>query len=164
MQWVRNLAHTGLVILFDEAEQVPSLRQRKEDIPLLVDHLVHKLNRELGKNVTGIEHSCLERLSTRDWPGNVRQMENVLRRAMVHAHGEVLLEETVVEALGEKTSSDSGEPVPAIPLLDQVEKDHILKALRYANGNKGKVCSLLGISRPTLQRKIRKYKLEKWKE
>jgi two-component system, NtrC family, response regulator AtoC len=139
---------------------VPSIRDRREDIPLLVDHLIHKLNRELGRSISQIQTSALQMLCQKDWPGNVRQLENVLRRALVQTHGSLLLEETVLEAFGESLGQERGGPAPSIRLLDEVEKEHIINALKFAAGNRGKVCELLGISRPTLQRKIRKYRIE----
>jgi len=139
---------------------VPPLRERREDIPLLVDHLVHKLNRELNKNINQIQSRAFKSLVERDWPGNVRQLENVLRRALVHTHGDVLLEESLVEPEEEPSKLDVPTASASIKLLDEVEKEHILNALKFARGNRGKVCELLGISRPTLQRKIRKYGIE----
>jgi two-component system response regulator AtoC len=139
---------------------VPSLRERREDIPPLLDHLVHKLNLELGRSITRIQTPAIQLLAKQDWPGNVRQLENVLRRAMVQTHGNMLLEENVVEALGENSLQEMGGTAVQVRLLDEVEKEHIVNALKFAQGNRGKVCELLGISRPTLQRKIRKYRIE----
>ncbi|PYV43880.1 MAG: sigma-54-dependent Fis family transcriptional regulator [Acidobacteria bacterium] len=139
---------------------VPPLRERREDIPLLVDYLIHKLNRELNKRISRIQSRALQSLVSRDWPGNIRQLENVLRRAVVHSHGEVLLEESLAESVGDILKSDTDPASSPIKLLDEVEKEHILNALKFAQGNRGKVCELLGISRPTLQRKIRKYDIE----
>ncbi|PYV86945.1 MAG: sigma-54-dependent Fis family transcriptional regulator [Acidobacteria bacterium] len=139
---------------------VPPLRERREDIPLLVDYLIHKLNRELNKRISQIQSRALQSLLNRDWPGNIRQLENVLRRAVVHSHGEVLLEESLAESVGDISKSDTDLASSSIKLLDEVEKEHILNALKFARGNRGKVCELLGISRPTLQRKIRKYGIE----
>jgi two-component system response regulator AtoC len=140
--------------------QVPSIRERREDIPLLIDHLVHKLNYELGRSISRIQTAAIQMLARQEWPGNVRQLENVLRRAMVQTHGNMLLEENVIEALGENLLQEMGSVASPIKLLDDVEKEHIVNALKFAQGNRGKVCELLGISRPTLQRKIRKYRLE----
>jgi transcriptional regulator with PAS, ATPase and Fis domain len=139
---------------------VPSLRERREDIPLLIDHLVHKLNSELGRSITRLQTTAIQLLARQEWPGNVRQLENVLRRAMVQTHGTMLLEENVVGTLGESVLQEMGGAPPQIKLLDEVEKEHIVNALKFAQGNRGKVCELLGISRPTLQRKILKYRIE----
>src|SRR5207247_707274 len=86
---------------------VPPLRERREDIPLLVDYLIHKLNRELNKRISQIQSRALQALLNRDWPGNIRQLENVLRRAVVHSHGEVLLEESLAESVGDILKSDA---------------------------------------------------------
>ncbi len=136
---------------------VPPLREHREDIPLLVEYLIQKLNRELGKKITKIQAAALQGLVNRDWPGNIRQLENVLKRAAVHTQGDILMEETLAESIDDTADLPPEAAVPKIKLLDEVEKEHILNALRFADGNRGRVCELLGISRPTLQRKIRKY-------
>jgi len=139
---------------------VPPLRERYEDIPILVDHLIHKLNRELSKKIGRIQSSALQSLVDRDWPGNVRQLENVLRRAVVHSHGDILIAESLDEPADEPMKPELHAGAAPIKLLDEMEKEHILNALKFTGGNRGKVCELLGISRPTLQRKIRKYGIE----
>ena len=138
---------------------VPPLRERPDDIPLLVDYLLHKLNRELQKKVNRIETRALEQLAACDWPGNIRQLENTLRRAVVHNQGDLLTADGVADAMQETVKSGVQSRSSAIKLLDEVEKEHILNALKFAGGNRGRVCELLGISRPTLQRKIRKYQI-----
>ena len=138
---------------------VPPLRERPEDIPLLVDYLLHQLNRELQKKVSRIQTRALEQLAACDWPGNIRQLENTLRRAVVHNQGDLLTADGVAEAMQETVKSGAQSRSSAIKLLDEVEKEHILIALKFAGGNRGRVCELLGISRPTLQRKIRKYQI-----
>jgi len=138
---------------------VPPLRERPEDIPLVVDYLLSKLNRELHKRISRIQTSALELLTTCDWPGNIRQLENTLRRAVVHNQGDLLTADGVKEAMQETVKSGAQSRSSAIKLLDEVEKEHILNALKFAEGNRGRVCELLGISRPTLQRKIRKYQI-----
>src|SRR5262245_23365446 len=80
---------------------VPPLRERREDIPLLVEYLLHKLNRELQKRITRIQTRALELLSACDWPGNIRQLENTLRRAVVHNQGDLLTADGVEEAMRE---------------------------------------------------------------
>ena len=140
--------------------RVPSLRERKEDIPLLVDHLVHKLNRELQKRIRSIQTGALQALIAREWPGNIRQLENVLRRAVVYSHGDLLTQEAVTEAADESEEGGLRSGSQPIKLLEEMEKEHILNALKYAEGHRGRVCELLGISRPTLLRKIRKYGLK----
>jgi DNA-binding NtrC family response regulator len=136
------------------------LRDRREDIPLLVDHLLLKLNHELNKKISRIQMRALQLLTELDWPGNIRQVENTLRRAVLHTHGDVLTEEAVDDALQEISKGGSQSSSSPIKLLDDMEKEHILNALKFSSGNRGRACDLLGISRPTLQRKIRKYHIE----
>lgn len=139
---------------------VPPLRDRREDIPLLVDHLLLKLNLELNKKIGRIQMRALRLLTELDWPGNIRQLENTLRRALVRTHGDVLSEEAVEDALRDISKAASQSSSSPIKSLDDMEKEHILNALKIAGGNRGRVCDLLGISRPTLQRKIRKYHIQ----
>jgi len=138
---------------------VPPLRERPEDIPLLVDYLLGKLNRELQKKISRIQTRAVELLAACDWPGNIRQLENALRRAVVRNQGDLLTADGVEDAMQETVKSGAQSRSSAIKLLDEVEKEHILNALKFAGGNRGRVCELLGISRPTLQRKIRKYQI-----
>jgi two-component system response regulator AtoC len=125
-----------------------------------VDHLLLKLNRELNKKIGRIQMRALRLLIELDWPGNIRQLENTLRRALVHTHGDILSEEAIEDALRDIPKVVSQSSSSPIKSLDDMEKEHILNALKIAGGNRGRVCELLGISRPTLQRKIRKYHIE----
>ncbi len=139
---------------------LPPLRDRPEDIPLLVEHLMVKINQRLQKNLRRVPREVLEKLQRRQWPGNVRELENVLTRAAVLSQGDMLLEEHLVET----TKGLGGQPAaPVIPLdaqiltLDEVERAHITRVFNVSKGHRGKTCQLLGISRPTLERKLRKY-------
>jgi two-component system, NtrC family, response regulator AtoC len=135
---------------------VPPLRERKEDIPLLVDHLLHKINIELHKKVTQIPKDVMDALIEYTWPGNVRELENFLTRAVVLSKGNVLSPDHIQGVL----VSRSAFPRPAeIKPLWQVEMEHVRRALTETGWNKGQACELLGISRPTLREKIKKYKL-----
>lgn len=128
----------------------PPLRNRKSDIPLLVDHLLNKINRNLNKNVTKIHRDVMDLILEYSWPGNVRELENVLTRSVVLCKGDVLLPDCLPTLLENSTHRDS-EVGPIMP-LDQVVKDHVLRTLEFTNYNKGETCKLLGISRPTLRR------------
>jgi two-component system response regulator AtoC len=138
---------------------VPPLRERKSDIPLLVDFFLHKISKELHKRPRQISQRALEKIMQYSWPGNVRELENVLMRAVVLSRDEVIMEEHI--------SIFSEVEVGAYPALkethfksiEELEKDHIKKALLKVNGQKGKACELLKISRPTLRKKIQKYNI-----
>jgi len=142
---------------------IPPLRDRREDIPLLVEHLLVKINHRLHKNLRRVPRETLEKLMARPWPGNVRELENVLTRAAVLSQGDLLLEEHLVEA-----SRPEPRPVDLAPTgadgrvltLDEVERAHIERVFAMTKGHKGRSCQILGISRPTLERKLRKYGLE----
>jgi DNA-binding NtrC family response regulator len=137
--------------------RLPPLRERPDDIPLLVDGLLGKINRELHKGVRYVEPEAMELLARYPWPGNVRELENTLTRAVVLATGEVLQAAML--------PISSTRPVPpadqTILPLHEVEKRHIAHVLRHTDWNKRRACALLDISRPTLDRKIDEFRLKK---
>ncbi len=140
--------------------RLPSLRERLEDVPLLVEHLLVKINQRLHKNLRRVPREVIEKLQRRPWPGNVRELENVLTRAAVLSQGDMLLEEALVDP--GMTARQDGPTVPVavndrIATLDEVERDHIVRVWALTKGHKGKTCQMLGISRPTLERKLKKY-------
>lgn len=147
--------------------KVPPLRRRPEDIPLLIKHLVGKINREFDRSVSRIPKELMDRLVAYPWPGNVRELENYLRRAIVISPQSVLREQDFVQyearALRMPVSTPTA-PAPSAPdaapvSLDTVEREHIERVLRTTKGNKSEACRILGISHPTLDRKIKKYGL-----
>lgn len=150
--------------------QLPPLRDRPEDIPGLVEHLVARINARLGRQVTKVPREVMTFLQGRAWTGNVRELENTLTRAVVLAPADVLgleLFSSVSEFAPSETVSVSASAIVSMPLiagevpsLDDVEREHILRVLRHTDGHRGRTCELLGISRPTLMRKIRKYNLD----
>jgi two-component system response regulator AtoC len=141
---------------------LPPLRERPEDIPLLVEHLMVKINQRLHKNLRRVPREVLEKLQRRQWPGNVRELENVLTRAAVLSQGDLLLEEHLVETTkgaGARPAAPALAVDAPIQTLDEVERAHIARVFAVSKGHRGKTCQLLGISRPTLERKLRKYGL-----
>jgi two-component system response regulator AtoC len=152
--------------------RVPPLRERREDIPLLVEHLLSRLGPRHGrKTLKKVSRSAIALLQRRDWPGNVRELENVLTRAAVLCQGEVLLDEHVREALLAVEPGDllsRGEPGPApsaadplagLASLEEVERSHLTRVFELTGRHRGKTCAVLGISRPTLERKLRRWGL-----
>ena len=145
------------------ALHVPPLRERREDIPLLVKSLLERINGRVHKRVTRVPPEVMEALVRLPWRGNVRELENVLTRAIVLSPGEVLLAESLpraeVPAPGEQSDALSW-LVPAdgpLPTLEEAERQLIERALVLTRGHKGRACQMLGISRPTLERKLAKY-------
>ncbi len=140
---------------------VPPLKERREDIPLLVDYLVEKINRDLGKSIRKVSPAVIEQLMEREWKGNVRELENVLRRAVVLSRGDILLPEAL-EATPMPEAGGGKEPgTEAAPFrtLAEVERDYILKVLKHNRWNKKRTCEILNIARTTLDRKIEQYHL-----
>ncbi len=141
--------------------KVPPLRERKSDIPLLVEYILRKINQELGKGIKKVEKEALRRMIDYDWPGNVRELENVLTNAALHTAGEVILEEVVTPLLGEKyyCYQNRGINQSKNQNLKEIEKEHIIEVLNRTNWHLGKACEILGVSRPTLRHKIKSYEI-----
>ncbi len=148
--------------------RLPPLRDRREDIPILVEALLAKINREVHKRVRYVSREAMAALSSYDWPGNVRELENALTRAVVLAKGDVLeleLLPIVARGAGEeprpRAAADAATTEADIAPLRDVERRHIERALRATGWNKRRACALLDISRPTLDRKIEEFGLER---
>jgi len=143
--------------------EIPPLRDRRQDIPALVHHLLERINEKVHKRVTRVPPEVLDHLVRLPWKGNVRELENVLTRAVVLAPGEVLLSEHLPSEAGSGAPERPanlgylGEDPAHVPTLAEAERILILRAMEMARGHKGKVCQMLGISRPTLERKLEKY-------
>ena len=138
---------------------VPPLRERKDDIPLLVDSFLKKFSAENQKNVCKIESRAKALLFNYDWPGNIRQLQNCIESAVVICSGE----EITMEDLPPSISNSSGENNISIPVgvtLDEAEKTIIAQNLAANKGNKSKTAEVLGIERKTLHRKLEKYGIE----
>lgn len=137
---------------------IPPLRERTEDIPLLVEHLLNKINRETRKNINRVPSELMELLIAYDWPGNVRQLENVLMKAVVMASGDVLSVSYLPdEIVSGGKSSDHPTSVDSQKTLKELERSHILSALTETGWHKGRTCKILGISRPRLERRIAEF-------
>jgi DNA-binding NtrC family response regulator len=134
--------------------RVPPLRERLGDVPALADHLVRKACKAAGKLAVVVTPESIERLMGYSWPGNVRELENCLTRAVVMATGDVLRPEHL-ELGGQPTGA-----VPRMTTLDDVEREHVARVLDAMGGHKSRTAEILGISRPRLDRLIRKYGLD----
>ncbi len=141
--------------------KVPPLRERKSDIPLLVEHILRKINYELGKGIKKVEEKALNRIMEYDWPGNVREIENVLTHVAINTQGEVILEEAIAPLLGQKAHlHQNPKDVPnKNQSLKDIEKGHIIEVLNHTRWHLGRACELLGISRPTLRHKLKSYEI-----
>ncbi len=138
---------------------IPPLRERKEDIPELVRHLMQELSPQLNRQVTQVENKALKILQSYSWPGNVQELQNVVMQAILLSHGDILEAKNIqLEGMAAKPKqNDVPEEMPES--LAEVEKAHIARVLAYVKWNKQKAASVLGITRPTLNAKIEKYRL-----
>lgn len=134
--------------------KLPSLRERCEDIPLLVGHFIKKCKSSIGKSVHGIEPEAIRVLQQYDFPGNVRELENIIERAVILATGELI----TARELG--IGSADSEPSIRRGTLDEIQKYAILNALRRWDGNRTRAAEELGITRRTIQKKIKQYALQ----
>jgi nitrogen regulation protein NR(I) len=164
--------------------QIPPLRERKEDIPELVSYFLKKFNREFKKKVVGMTPGAMEKIVSFGWPGNIRQLENVLKRAMILCQGEWILEDHLLLERGWETSfakAAEGSTKPMEDLLDLlfeelskaptalqdldmisiIERGFILRALKKTGGNQVQAALLLGINRSTLRGKMERYNIKK---
>lgn len=143
---------------------VPGLRKRPEDIPLLAEFFLTRFNAETGRRIKGFTPRAMEELLRYRWPGNVREMKNVIERAVVLTRGEYIdHDDLVLSTL--KTAGDTGTELENAPgtyeptSLADIEKMHILRTLTNTGWNKSKSAGILGIERSTLDRKIKRYEL-----
>ena len=141
---------------------LPKLNERKDDIPLLVDHLLTKygLESEGGKKTMSPEAMAL--LMKHDWPGNVRELENVIERVVILSKDTVIKPEYLPQIVRKEPQGDHRVFIPDRS-LEEMEKQYIYGVLRENNWNKSKSARILGIERMTLYHKIRKYNLDKLK-
>ena len=133
--------------------EIPSLKERKEDLEELTEFFVEQLTKKLKKNIKSFSKGFLERIRQYNFPGNIRELRNVIERAIIISKGNILSENTLPkEFFGEGINSreDSSN-------LAEVEKNHILKILKSTDGNKTKAAEILGIGLTTLYRKLQSY-------
>ena len=143
------------------AIHLPPLRQRRDDVPLLADHFLHRAAEGRGEPPKRLSPAALEVLQSYQWPGNVRELENALERAVILTSGEVI----DVDALPVRVTERKSEPLiaertPTNPTLEAIERAYILWVLQSENGNKTRAADVLGIDPSTLYRKLARYGVE----
>ena len=140
---------------------IPPLRERKEDILLLVNIFIEEGNKELGKNIKGIALEAKDLLLNYGWPGNVREVKNIVERAMILCTTDRILPENLPSELREQPSAPwKFSPDLEEYSLESMERRHISGVLMMTEGNKSKAARGLGISRSTLREKLKKYAIE----
>jgi DNA-binding NtrC family response regulator len=133
--------------------EVPSLRDRLSDVPQLAQHLTRRASRSIGRKAPVLSQEALDALVTQEWPGNVRELENCLTRAVVLASGDVIRAEHIT--VGSAAAGRAAAPLT----LEALERSHVEHTLAALDGHKAKTARVLGISRPRLDRLLRKYGL-----
>jgi DNA-binding NtrC family response regulator len=140
---------------------IPPLRERKQDIPFLANHFVHKLAPENGCQVEGITDAGMEKLMAYYWPGNVRELENVIERSLVMCTGTALdAADIKLEADRRPRAQTDAHFLPEGMTLDTYEREIIREALRRADGNKSQAARLLGLTRNALRYRLTQMGLE----
>jgi transcriptional regulator with PAS, ATPase and Fis domain len=137
--------------------QVPPLRERKEDIPQLVQNFIDRYNERLEKNVHSFSSGAMDLIFSHHWPGNVRELENVVERAMVLARSDVITGEDLSADL--QAQGHAANAIHSASNLERLERDHVKSVLEECGWNKYKAAKLMGISRSTLYSKIRRHGL-----
>ena len=136
---------------------LPELKERKEDIPLLVKHFIDKYNRESGREIKGVSQSALNELINHHWPGNVRELENTIERAVILCKGrEIQAQDLNPEILDSSRVSYDVEKKRVKNEIVELEKQRIMRALDKTSFHRGKAAKRLGINRKTLYRKMKK--------
>lgn len=140
---------------------LPPLRERRDDIPLLVEALLARAARKMERPAPPIDPQALDLLLHHDWPGNVRELENILTQALVQAREGAISADLIRFHSPQEIQADSPSTTDneVLQTLEAVEARHIQKVLWHTGGHKGNSCQILGISRPALDRKIKKYGL-----
>ncbi|NOR17584.1 response regulator [candidate division WOR-3 bacterium] len=139
--------------------EIPSLRERREDIPILAEHFLEKFSLSTGKTFHGFSEQAMQVLVDYDWPGNIRQLENSIEHAVVVANEPEIRTKFLPQMLV-MLETQRYETKPYLS-LEEVEKNHILTVLKTQNWNIKKTADFLGINRVTLYNKIKKYQFRK---
>ena len=145
---------------------LPPLRDRREDIPLLAEHFLAKYTEQMGKNISGISHQALELLMRYDWPGNIRELENTMERAVALESTPTVLAESLPATIRGEAARSSSTP-PALPAggfdleahVKKIERGYIAQALQRAGGVQVRAAELLGMSFRSFRYYVKKYNL-----
>ena len=147
--------------------ELPPLRLRSEDVPLLAEHFIQKYARDAGRRVSGVSPAAMEALKAHGWPGNVRELENIIHRSLLITDGPVIGIGDLPPGLGTGPVAPTlaeAAPISVAMSLDELEKTAIEKSLKRHGGNLSDVARQLGIGRSTLYRKLEQYGLREKKD
>ncbi len=145
--------------------ELPPLRERRQDIPVLIDHFLRELTERHGRGPVAVDPEAQERLLAHDWPGNIRELQNVLERALVLAEQDVIGPEHLPAEVGARRPAAEAPPRPPepapgpLPSLEEVERRHVIRVLEATGGSREEASRILGISRRTLTRMVQRWGL-----
>ena len=146
---------------------MPPLRERREDIPLLAEHFLATYGEQMDKPITGVSCEAMDLLLAHDWPGNIRELENAIERAVALEASPTVLPDSLSATIRGDVARVSAVPVGALPgsgfnleaHVQELERGHIAEALRRAGGVQVKAAELLGMSFRSFRYYVKKYKL-----
>jgi len=140
--------------------RLPPLRERMEDLPLLADHFLHSLARVYRREPPALADRALEWMRAQNWPGNVRQLRQTLERAVLVQEGDRIDLSDLVAFSDLESTQTPALPAAGSMTLEQMERAMIEKCVRHYGGNLSRVAEALGLSRPSLYRRLRKYGID----
>jgi two-component system response regulator PilR (NtrC family) len=146
---------------------LPPLRERREDIPLLADHFLAKYSEQMGKQIAGVSHDAIDLLVAHDWPGNIRELENVIERAVALESTPAILADSLppnIRGDAPRVAVGSTEALPESGFdleahVKEIERGYIAEALKRAGGVQVKAADLLGMSFRSFRYYVKKYNL-----
>ncbi len=137
--------------------EMPALRERKTDIPILANFFLQRFARENGKPIKGFSDGALESLVAYDWPGNVRELENAVERAVVMTNNDLVQQDALPTNVAPRMGADGSPPIPG-STLEEIERFAILKTLEQTGGSTSRAADILGISVRKIQYKLHAYR------
>jgi two-component system response regulator PilR (NtrC family) len=146
---------------------LPPLRERREDIPLLADHFLAKYSEQMGKQIAGVSHDAMDLLVAHDWPGNIRELENAIERAVALESTPAILADSLPPNIRGDAPRVAAGPTEALPEsgfdleahVKEIERGYIAEALKRAGGVQVKAAELLGMSFRSFRYYVKKYNL-----
>lgn len=137
--------------------KVPPLRERLDDIPLLASYFLERFNRQYGKEIRGLSKETIFRLLRYNWPGNIRELESVIERAVLFCLGDELAPECLPDEFQHERTNNTSFVIPPLVPMEDIEREAIVQTLRRTSGNVRRSAQILRCPRPTFYRKLKKF-------